>query len=229
MTIGDAFNATVDYYDDWMRIALPGYADLFGTATDLVPAVPEKAIDVLDLGAGTGLFSWHVRGRFPHSRLVLVDVADRLLDVARVRFAGDDSVEYLKADYRTIELEPARQFDAVVSSLSIHHLEDEEKAALFRRVFDLVRPGGVFLNVDQIRGETAAVRDLYWTSWLARVRRAGAPEARIAESIERRQTYDRDALLADQLRWLHEAGFEDVDCVYKNYFVGVFYGRKGSR
>ena len=59
------------------------------------------------------------------------------------------------------------------------------------------------------------------------MRRAGAPEARIAESIERRQTYDRDALLADQLRWLQEAGFVDVDCVYKNYFVGVFYSRKG--
>jgi hypothetical protein len=44
VTIGDAFNATVDYYDDWMRIALPGYADLFGTATDVVPAVPQDAI-----------------------------------------------------------------------------------------------------------------------------------------------------------------------------------------
>jgi len=228
MTIGDAFNATVDYYDDWMRVALPGYADLFGTATDLIPAEPEDAIEVLDLGAGTGLFSWHVRRRFPKAQLVLVDVADRMLEVARTRFAGDEAVEYLIADYRTIVLEPARQFDAVVSSLSIHHLDDAEKVALCRRVFDLVRPGGVFLNIDQIRGETAAIRDLYWTSWLARVRRAGAPEARITESIERRRTYDRDALLADQLRWLDEAGFEDVDCVYKNYFVGVFYGRKGD-
>lgn len=228
MSIGDAFNRSVSYYDDWMRAALPGYDDLWATALALVPAAPDSAIDVLDLGAGTGAFSWRVRQAFPKARLVLVDLADKLLEVARGRFLGAEGIEYVVADYRDFTPEASRRFDLVVSSMSIHHLEDEEKAALFGRVFDLLRPGGAFVNIDQIKGETPALRELYWTKWLEHVRSAGAPENQIADSIQRRRTFDRDASLADQVRWLTEAGFRDADCVYKNFFVGVFYGRKGK-
>jgi tRNA (cmo5U34)-methyltransferase len=58
------------------------------------------------------------------------------------------------------------------------------------------------------------------------VRRKGAAEQRIRESIQRRKVYDQDALLVDKLKWLGEAGFVDVDCVYKNYFIGVFVATK---
>ena len=80
----------------------------------------------------------------------------------------------------------------------------------------------MFINIDQIRGETAYLRDLYWGHWLAQVKRVESSKERINASIERRRTYDRDALLLDQLQWLKDAGFANVDCVYKNYFVGVF-------
>lgn len=108
----------------------------------------------------------------------------------------------------------------------IHHLADDEKQRLFARIFRMLRKPGVFLNLDQIRGETPDLQRLYWQQWLAHVRRAGATEAEIQASIKRRQEYDRDALLADQLGWLKAAGFASVDCVYKHYFVGVFLAMK---
>ena len=204
MSIGDAFDAAVDYYDDWMRRALPGYDDLFATATSLIPYKSDRPIEVLDLGAGTGLFSKHVLDAFPNARFTLVDLAEKLLDVARQRFAARPAqFRYLTADYRTIE--PSPQVHVVISSLSIHHLTDEEKQDLFRRVFRLVRDGGVFLNLDQIRGESPEMEDLYRTRWLEYVRRQGATEQQISESLERRRTYDHDALLGEQLEWLRAA------------------------
>ena len=68
--------------------------------------------------------------------------------------------------------------------------------------------------------------DLYWYGWLEKVRSAGADEAQVQESIRRRRKLDKDATLSDQLRWLADAGFTDVDCIYKHYFIGVLYGRK---
>jgi tRNA (cmo5U34)-methyltransferase len=221
MSIGDAFDAAVDYYDDWMRRALPGYDDLFSIATSLIPFESDRAIEVVDLGAGTGLFSKHVIDAFPNARFTLVDLAEKLLDVARQRFADKPAqFAYVTADYRELEASP--QVDVVISSLSIHHLTDEEKQDLFRRVFRLVRDGGVFLNVDQIRGESPAMEELYRTRWLEYARSRGATEQQIAESLVRRRTYDRDAFLGDQLKWLREAGFASADCIYKNWFVGVF-------
>jgi tRNA (cmo5U34)-methyltransferase len=70
------------------------------------------------------------------------------------------------------------------------------------------------------------LQDLYWNHWLEQVHKAGFPQARIQESIDRRTTYDREARLEEQLEWLKSSGFQNVDCVYKNFFVGVFLGMK---
>jgi hypothetical protein len=52
MTIAEAFNASIEYYDDWMKKALPNYVDIFGTALELLPFEPDASLEVLDLGAG---------------------------------------------------------------------------------------------------------------------------------------------------------------------------------
>jgi tRNA (cmo5U34)-methyltransferase len=227
MGIGDAFDASVDYYDQWIRIALPGYDELFGTATSLIPFESDRAIDVLDLGAGTGLFAQHVFAAFPHARFMLVDLAPKLLEVASKRFADrPGQFSYVTADYRDLEAPP--QYDVVVSSLSIHHLEHSEKADLFRHIHGLLRDGGVFINVDQVRAESRPMEALYRSRWLEHVRRLGGTEEQIADSLKRRETYDRDAFLGNQLRWLREAGFEPADCVYKNWFVGVFFAQRSG-
>ena len=225
MTIDEAFDASVAYYDDWMMKVLPNYADIFSAALALLPFKAETALEVLDLGAGTGLFSSHVLGKYPRANFVLVDLAEKMLGVARARFGtNSDQFQYVLGDYRN--LEGQQDYDLVISSLSIHHLDDEEKQVLFGRIHTILRKGGIFINVDQIRGNTSYLRDLYWNHWLEQVRGAGFPEERIQESIDRRTTYDREALLENQLEWLKSSGFQNVDCVYKNFFVGVFLGMK---
>ncbi len=221
MAIDQAFNATIDYYDDWIRKAVPGYDEMFGIARELLPFPEDAEVDVLDLGAGTGLFSRLVLGKYPRGRFVLVDVAAKMLDVARERFLGQPGqFSYRVADYRGFREEG--RFDLVISALSIHHLADEEKRALFARIHGALRTGGVFLNIDQIRGTTPALQELYCDTWLAKVRGAGATEEEVRAGINRRLAFDREATLLDQLRWLGEAGFADADCVYKNYLMGLF-------
>ena len=177
------------------------------------------------MGAGTGLFAWHVLGKYPQANFTLVDLGEKMLQAAQGRFASaGKSVQVQVEDIRSIRGE--QSYDLVISSMAIHHLSDEDKQALFQRVFGLLRPAGIFINVDQIRGETQAIRDLYWQRWLAHVREKGASDEQIQAGIDRRKTFDRDATLADQLSWLKEAGFSSVDCVYKNYFVGVFLAMK---
>lgn len=225
MAIDQAFNASVEYYDDWMKKALPNYTDLFGTAIEVIPFDPTAQIDVLDLGAGTGLFSKHVLDKYPQANFVLYDVADKMLEMAQERFRRHQrQFKYVVADYRALQV--SQEFDLVISSLSIHHLTDDEKIKLFHSVYQLLRKNGVFINIDQVRGETAYLRDLYWDHWLTQVKRVEPSAARIQDSISRRTAYDRDASLGDQLQWLKEAGFVNVDCVYKNYFVGVFFAGK---
>jgi tRNA (cmo5U34)-methyltransferase len=191
----------------------------------ILPFVPDDAFDVLDLGAGTGLLSALLHEHFPKARLTLVDISDEMLARARDRFAGEKDVRIIISDY-SVEPLPGR-FDAIVSALSIHHLDDPGKAALFRRVFEALTPGGQFVNAEEVLAPTQALDQLYWDEWERLARAAGAPEEEFA-GVEERAKYDKPAKLDDQLKWLSEAGFSDVDCYYKYLMFAVYGGRRAS-
>jgi tRNA (cmo5U34)-methyltransferase len=224
MTIDNAFNKSAEYYDDWIKKALPSCDELFAAAVDSIPFGATDPIKVLDLGAGTGLFSWYILQKFHQADFTLLDIADKLLEIAKERFASHpQQFQTIIQDYKNLEL--STKFDLIISSLSIHHLQDEEKKQLFKKVYSHLKPHGVFINVDQIKGPTDVFQTLYWSNWLDKVRQADATEEQIQESIQRRTEFDKDATLLDQLSWLHSAGFNQVDCLYKNFFVGVFFAR----
>ena len=210
MTIDQVFDKSVSYYDGWMRIALPSYQDLFDTAVAAIPFDPAGPIRVLDLGAGTGLFSWHVLQRYDRGEYLLYDLADGMLAVARQRFADrGGQFQFMRGDLCDLDIE--EKPDLVISSLAIHHLADPEKRRLFKKIYSSLSPGGAFINVDQVKGATDHFVNLYWDNWLAQVRRAGADEEQFSASVRRRRSFDRDATLSDQLQWLRDAGFLVAD------------------
>jgi tRNA (cmo5U34)-methyltransferase len=220
-SIARAFDASVDYYDDWMRKALPSYVGIFAAALEQIPFEKSASIRVLDLGAGTGLFSWHVLGEYPSAQFTLSDLAPKMLEIARKRFAPYPAqFTYRVEDYRQTPVD--QKFELVISSLSIHHLSHEDKRTLFARIHSVLDVGGLFLNIDQVWGPSVYWQARYWDQWLERVRQNGATEEQVEASVKRRKEFDREASLADQLQWLAQAGFSQVDCVFKHAFIGVF-------
>lgn len=221
MSIRESFNSAAARYDGVRRMLIPCFDDFYGSAAALLGEAGDRPLRVLDLGAGTGLLAAALRDRMPAARITLLDVAEDMLSVARQRFDGDDGVTFHVADYGTDDL--GGPYDAVVSALSIHHLEHPAKQALFRRVFAALAPGGRFVNADQAQGPTPALAARYDAVWVEQVHARGVSEADFA-AARRRQSFDRMAPLTDQLRWLGEAGFAEVDCVYKNWSFVVYTG-----
>ncbi len=215
MTVRESFNRAAPRYDALRRTLIPCFDDFYGTAVDLL----ESPRRVLDLGAGTGLMAAFVRERFPDAHLTLLDVAEDMLKVARERFAGDERVAFRIGDYAGAAL--GGPYDAIVSALSIHHLEHPDKRALFGRLFTALAPGGRFVNADQVEGETPAIDALHKDMWLRQIRARGIGEEELA-AARQRQTHDRMAPLDDQLGWLREAGFVDAHCAYKSWNFVVF-------
>ena len=105
----------------------------------------------------------------------------------------------------------------------MRYLDGQSEVLAFSKI---LKYGGIFINADQIKGETPFLRKLYRDIWLKKIRMNGASKKKIEESVKRREKYDIDSSLKDQLKWLKNAGFRDVDCIYKNYFLGVFFARK---
>jgi tRNA (cmo5U34)-methyltransferase len=127
------------------------------------------------------------------------------------------------ADYAREAL-PGR-FDMVVSALSIHHLEDADKRTLFGRMHEALTPRGAFVNADEVCGPTDELELFYKEEWQRQAMELGVTRKQL-DDAEGRMEHDILATTEDQLEWLREAGFEEVDCFYKNLMFVVFGGRK---
>ena len=143
-----------------------------------------------------------------------LDFSEIMLAAARERFDGAARVELVAHDLAE-PLPALGRFDAVVSSMAIHHLEDERKRSLYAEVFDLLEPGGVFANFEHVASPTDRLHKAFF--------------AAIDESLQNEDPSDRLLDVETQLRWLSELGFDDVDCYWKWLEMALLIGVKPAR
>jgi SAM-dependent methyltransferase len=129
-----------------------------------------------------------------------LDFSALMLDAARERFAGDERIEIVEHDLAQ-PLPALGRFDAVVSSMAIHHLEHARKRSLYAEVFELLEPGGVFANFEDVESPSERLHVAFY--------------AAIGEPLEDEDPSDRLLDVESQLAWLREIGFVDVDCYWK--------------
>ncbi|MEU4569532.1 class I SAM-dependent methyltransferase [Micromonospora sp. NPDC023956] len=208
-------------YDGLRRQLIPSFDLLYSSAAEAVAAVVPPDGRILDLGAGTGLLSATLRRSLPHARLILVDRSELMLTKARQRFAGDGGIDIRVTDLT--QALPDEPFDAVVSGLAIHHLPHTDKQDLFKRILSALRPGGVFVNVDQILAPFPALEAVYDRRHERHVIDSDTPPDEWAAGRERMR-HDICADLESQLRWLREAGFDHVDCLVKDWRFATYAG-----
>jgi tRNA (cmo5U34)-methyltransferase len=222
LEISELFAALGDTYDEVRRHMVPCFDDFYGMAAELAALRLGKAPRILDLGAGTGMLSSVLARLVPDAHFVLVDGSAELLEQAEDRLRDRSrSCVVVAQDMR--DPIPDGPYDAVVSALAIHHLTDPEKRDLYKRIHDVMQPGGVFVNAEQVAGTSDQVGSLNHALWLERARRAGATDEEL-EAARHRMAHDLPATVGTQLDWLSETGFTDVDCFYKNFFFAVFAG-----
>ena len=207
------FSAHAASYDAARRALIPPFDRFYGAAVQALELAGEPVRRVLDLGAGTGLLSGMVAAAHPRAELVLVDGAPAMLDRARERLRGRPGVSFVAADLR--DPLPGGPFDAVVSALAIHHLDDDVKRHLVERIFAALRPGGVFSWAEQVAGPTPDLERRYVERWIARCRAAGVQEDALRDSLAR-QALDLHLPEGPQLGWLAAAGFGTVDLAFKD-------------
>jgi len=226
MNIREIFDAGAVQYDLHRRKVIPCFDDFYKTAVELIPFGPGESFSFLDLGAGTGLLTALIFNVFPRARASVLDISEKMLARARHRFSGNPDVGFFVMDYAENPLPGIH--DLVVSAMSIHHLSDAGKKHLMKKIHQVLRPGGMFIHAELAKGATDATEKIYQQHWAGHLEQTGLSAGQLAV-IQERMSCDRPATLDNQLMWLRQAGFTDVDCFYKYYNFVVYAGKKPGK
>jgi SAM-dependent methyltransferase len=136
-----------------------------------------------------------------------------MIELAKKRFSNDKHVTIFKHDFsHPLPEGQIGCFDAVVSSLAIHHLTHRRKRRLYQEIFNLLNSKGVFCNLEHVSSATENLHLRF-----------------LAETGFTPQTEDPSNKLLDvetQLQWLKQIGFVDVDCNWKWLEMALLVGSK---
>lgn len=204
------FNSIAKEYDEGRRCFIPCFDDFYTRSLSLLKEIKPTANKIADLGAGTGLLSMELYKLFSDAKFVLLDLSEEMLRVAMQRFDGMDNFCFSVDDY-TDHL-PDR-CDIIASALSIHHLENEQKASLYTRVFSKLNKGGCFINLDQFCGQSPIISEAYDRWWFNYIGQSGITD-QAKQSWLTRKKLDREVSIEHTIELLHKAGFVHAECIY---------------
>ncbi|MGK7394395.1 MAG: class I SAM-dependent methyltransferase [Candidatus Cyclobacteriaceae bacterium M3_2C_046] len=180
---------------------------------------------VADLSCGAGHWSEAVLNQYPKTKVYGFDQSREMLQQAGKRLNHHQSrfktINFdLLSDSWDQNLEPT---DAFITSLAVHHLDHAEKPRLFHKLYQKLKPGGILVMADivapshpigyQIAGDQ-------WNEYVSnKAKKYNKPDIYQVFTQQKWNYFlypqddplDQPSALPDQLNWLYEAGFNQVD------------------
>lgn len=237
-------SAAAEAFDAAAEFIHPFYLEVQDQILARLSLLPDEPTIVVDLGGGSGRLVELILTRFPSARAVLIDQSEPFLALAQRRLQPFGTrarliKRRLQEDWVAVMPDAAQ---AIVSMSAIHHLDLEEKRALFQRCYEALALGGVVLNGDEYRPQSDAeyLAQLEW--WVADKNSATARglipasfapvfeawhERNVRRFGERKQSGDDcHETIAAQSAHLREAGFVDVETIWHAKLWAVLEGLK---
>ena len=192
------FNAKIDGYDELHLKQIEG-------KEKIVEFIPKDTKNIIDLGAGTGLQLIKVYKEFPEIKTTAIDVSDEMLKKLAERNISDN-ITIINESF--FDYEFGLNIDAVISTQALHHFDSNDKLTLFKKVYNCLKNGGVFINEDYFAVDEETEKQ-------------GFEDYKNLARGEGKH-YDTPLTLEHEIEILKEAGFSQVDkCVTDNYKIVI--------
>ena len=145
-----------------------------------------------------------------------------MINLAKFKLSEYEDIEYHIGDLRDIEFNS--DYDLIISSLALHHLKtDEEKIAIYQKIYDSLKDGGAFYNADSVTASSEYLKNVSIELWKEFMRKTITEEEIEEQWLPRYYEEDFPAPLIKQVDWLRQVGFKNVDVTWK-YVQGAVFG-----
>ncbi len=245
----------LDRWDRQQESFNPNREAKFSLMFDVLQAELPRRFTALDLGSGPGSLSIRLLRRFPRARVVAVDLDPVVLQV------GQGALGHARGRLTWVEGDlghagwtrglPVSRVDAALSTTALHWLDPPRLRQLYRDLYRLLRPGGVFLNGDYLPWDAAQTGLSALARRVARVRQGGRSlraewgpwrewwraverEPALREALRRRKSRlplrhpaTHHASVEVHERALRRAGFHEVAVVWEEFEDRILFARRG--
>ena len=149
-------------YDKLIATLIPHYLDLIDAAADAVDTIARTTPVVVDLGTGSGALVQRIASVRPKARLIGVDSDASMLAAASHRLHG--KIQTIEEDFERVRIP---RCDVVSASFALHHIPTgRRKAGVYKRCFQALRQGGMFVSADCYLASSAVVQKRNREAWL---------------------------------------------------------------
>ena len=198
----DFFEARIDEYEAHMLNVVEGCQQGYAKMAELLP--PDTA-NLLDLGCGTGLELDEIFSRHPAIHVTGIDLTKAMLHKLMEKHPDKD-LELIHASYFDYDFGKER-FDAAVSFETMHHFSKEKKLLLYTRIYEAIKPGGVYIECDYMVDSQS--EEDFFASENQRIRK----EQQLAENEF--YHFDTPCSVDNQKELFLRAGFKTVQMVWR--------------
>jgi len=200
------FNSVVDGYDEHMVSTVQDYETFYNTIAFPFPNT-DDSIEILDLGAGTGIELSYIFAKAPKAKITAIDLSPLMLNKLVDKFEKFGSqIKIVVDSYLSVPMDECA-FDYIVSIMSLHHLLPMEKALLYKKIRKALSPKGIYIEGDYIVSDEEQDRLLKKFHLLKK-----------DFSLEEELPYHVDIPFSErsQIRALRRAGFEEVEVLFRS-------------
>ncbi|VAX20648.1 hypothetical protein MNBD_NITROSPINAE02-1521 [hydrothermal vent metagenome] len=219
---------------DGVRQAIPFTGEQIELMLRIIRKAKPNLENFIDLGCGDAILGSAILKAFEGSFGTFIDFSETMITAANKKLAGHEAgFELLQGDFANkswLDVAAGKApYDLIVSGLAIHHQPHKRKKELYKEIFDLLTPGGLFLNLEHVAPEDPWVEEIFWDEFIQSVQdlyKSKGIDKTIEEinmEFEEPKRANILAPLEDQLTWLREIGFIHVDC-YIKYFEHAMFG-----
>lgn len=229
---------------DQADIFVPAREEQLRSLLQLIPAKVDEDFTVVELASGEGKLVEAILEHFPRCHAIALDGSEAMrahVQQRLTRFRDRLEIRPFELSEQRWRKELPTSVRCVLSSLCVHHLDGNGKRQLFRDMLKHLEPGGALLLADIILPADQHIANFFARQYDEIVREQSLAirgDLSGYDEFERQKwnyfrydygkpdIYDQPSLLHEQLRWLQEVNFRQVDCYWMRAGHAIYGGYK---
>lgn len=209
-------------YDRKINQTLPYYMEIHREIVNLAAMAAANPVHWLDVGCGTGQMAEVLQNRLAVEYFVFCDESEAMIDLVKSKhFPGFLRTEFVNRPVQELGYQDA--FDVITAVLVNHYANGAKRAETMKTCFQALKPGGIYITVDNFAPEFSQSRELYLKRWREYQISQGRTPDEAKKHLDRYGISYFPITISKQLELMKVCGFCTAEVFWlSNMQVGVF-------